>query len=119
MGGPKKPTLSQLEKRTLRRGAGERAAAATETREKIVSSVIPPPMEEVLEFIKTQPYLTPFILAEKFGIRISIAKKVLSSLAEKKYIRLVCGDSRLKIYEPIKEALAEVKPKEKKSKKKS
>jgi len=117
LGGPKKPTLSQLERRTLRRGAGERTATA-ETREKAVSSVIPPPLEEVLEFIKDQPYLTPFMLAEKFGIRISIAKKVLSSLAEKKYVQLVCGDSRLKIYEPIKEALAGVKSKEKKKSKK-
>ncbi|RLG08962.1 MAG: hypothetical protein DRN65_00240 [Thaumarchaeota archaeon] len=118
MGGPKKPTLSQLEKRTARQAAAGRGG---EAREKVVSSVIPPPMEEVLEFIKTQPYLTPFILAEKFGIRISIAKQVLSSLAEKKYIRLVQGDSRLKIYEPIKEALvsekAEEKPKKKKAKK--
>jgi len=105
---PKKPTLSQLEKRVMRRGGGE---AGTELREKIVASVIPPPMDEVLEFIKTQSYLTPYLIAEKFGIRISIAKKVLSELAEKKYVRLVCGDKRMKIYEPIKESLKEVKPK--------
>ncbi|MCD6591687.1 MAG: hypothetical protein J7K78_01555 [Thaumarchaeota archaeon] len=110
---PKKPTLSQLEKRVMRRGGGE---AGTELREKIVASVIPPPMDEVLEFIKTQSYLTPYLIAEKFGIRISIAKKVLSELAEKKYVRLVCGDKRMKIYEPIKESLKEVKPKKAKKK---
>jgi len=118
LGGPKKPTLSQLEKRTARQAALGRGG---ESREKTVSSVIPPPTEEVLEFIRTQQYVTPFMLAEKFGIRISIAKQVLSGLAEKKYLRLVVGDRRLKIYEPIKEALvsekAEAKPKKKKAKK--
>lgn len=114
MGGPKKPTLSQLEKRALRRGE----SSGSEAREKLVASVIPPPLEEVLEFVKTQAYLTPNLLAEKFGIRISIAKKVLSGLAEKRYVRLVCGDRRLKIYEPIKEALAEIKPKKEKARKK-
>ena len=115
MGGPKKPSLSQLEKRSGRRPA-ERGG---ETREKIVSSVIPPPMEEVLSFLKGQQYVTPFMVAEKFGIRISIAKKVLSSLVEKNYLRLVGGDRRIKIYEPIKEAFKEVKVKEKKGRKRS
>jgi len=114
LGGPKKPTLSQLEKRTLRRGG----SSGSEVREKLVASVIPPPLEEVLEFVKTQPYLTPNLLAEKFGIRISIAKNVLSELAERKYVRLVCGDRRLKIYEPVKEALAEIKPRKEKARKK-
>lgn len=114
MGGPKKPTLSQLEKRTLRRGG----SSGSEVREKLVASVIPPPLEEVLEFVKTQSYLTPNLLAEKFGIRISIAKNVLSKLAERKYVRLVCGDRRLKIYEPIKEALAEIKLKKERVRKK-
>ena len=110
---PKKPTLSQLEKRVMRRGGG---GSGAELKEKMVASVIPPPMEEVLEFAKTQPYLTPYVVAEKFGIRISIAKQVLRELAEKKYIRLVCGDKRLRIYEPIKEALKEVTPKKEKGK---
>ena len=110
---PKKPTLSQLEKRVTRRGGG---GSGAELKEKMVASVIPPPMEEVLEFAKTQPYLTPYVVAEKFGIRISIAKQVLRELAEKKYVRLVCGDKRLRIYEPIKEALKEVTPKKEKGK---
>jgi len=110
---PKKPTLSQLEKRVMRRGGG---GSGAELKEKMVASVIPPPMEEVLEFAKTQPYLTPYVVAEKFGIRISIAKQVLRELAEKKYVRLVCGDKRLRIYEPIKEALKEVAPKKEKGK---
>ena len=114
MGGPKKPTLSQLEKRVTRRGGG---GSGAELKEKMVASVIPPPMEEVLEFAKTQPYLTPYTVAEKFGIRISIAKQVLRGLAERGYVRLVCGDKRLKIYEPVKEALKEVAAEKKKKEK--
>lgn len=87
--------------------------------EKISGSVIPPPKEEVLEFAKTQSYVTPYVLAEKFGIRISIAKQVLRTLAEERYLRLVAGDGRLKIYEPVKEALAAVETEAKAKKKKA
>jgi len=112
LGGPKKPTLSQLGKRAARQAAAGRGG---EGREKAVSSVLPPPMEEVLEFVRSQPYLTSSILAEKFGIRISTAKQVLSGLVGKGYVKLVQGDSRLRIYEPITEAFAaEEKPKKEK-----
>ena len=118
MGGPKKPTLSQLEKRVLRQ---RRAEKGGETKEKSVGSVIPPSMEEVEEFIKTQPYVTPYILSEKFGIRYSIAKNLLTALAEKKVLRLIEGDSRLRIYAPVKEIAVKVeepKAKQKKRRKK-
>ncbi len=112
---PKKPSLSQLEKRTLRAREGG-AAPGSEIREKVVAGVIPPPVDEVLEFVRDQPYLTPNALAEKFGVRVSIARQVLRDLAERGYVRLVVGDKRLRIYAPVKEALAEVKPKKAKKK---
>lgn len=111
---PKKPSLSQLEKKTAR--AREGGAAATEVKEKVVASVIPPPIEEVLDLMKDQTYITPNLLAEKFGIRISIARQVLRDLAGKGYVKLIVGDKRLKIYAPVKEALAEVKVKKPKKK---
>lgn len=114
-GGTKKPTLSQLEKKVAK-GTDSAEKSGGEAREKTVSSVIPPPKGEVLEFIKTQPYVTPYMLAEKFGIRISIAKQVLRSLTEEKYVRLVVGNSRLRIYEPVKEMLVAVEEKAKKKK---
>lgn len=111
---PKKPSLSQLEKKTAR--AREGGAAGSEIKEKVVAGVIPPPIEDVLDFVKDQPYVTPNFLAEKFGVRISIARQVLRDLAGKGYVKLIVGDRRLKIYAPVKEALAEVKLKKPKKK---
>lgn len=112
---PKKPSMSQLEKKTARAREGG-AAAGSEAREKVVASVIPPPIDEALEFLREQQYVTPNVLAEKFGVRISIARQVLRDLAGKGYAKLVVGDKRLKIYMPVKEALAEVKVKKPKKK---
>lgn len=113
MGGPKKPTLSQLEKRLAkqRQQQQERQAA-----EKTVGSIVEPSVEELVEFAKTQRYLTPYVLSEKFGIRLSVAKRALSRLAEMKVVRLVAGDSRLRIYAPV-ELKVEEKREEKPGKK--
>jgi small subunit ribosomal protein S25e len=112
---PKKPSISQLEKKTARAREGG-AAASSEAREKAVASIIPPPIDDVVEFLREQPYVTPNLLAEKFGVRISIARQVLRDLAGKGFVRLVVGNRRLKIYAPIKEALAEVKVRKPKKK---
>lgn len=116
MPGPKKPTLKQMEKRMARQRQQEKSSGS----EKHVGEIIPPSLDEVAAFVKTQPYITPYVLSERFGIRLSIAKSLLSSLAERKVIRLVEGDSRLRIYAPVErvvEEKAEAKAKPAKGKK--
>lgn len=100
MGGPKKPSLKQLEKRQrrMRQQQQERGSGGVE---KSVGGVLPPSLEEAAAFVKTQPYVTPYVLSEKFGIRLSIAKNLLNQLAAAKVVRLVEGDSRLRIYAPM------------------
>lgn len=103
MPGPKKPTLKQMEKRMARQRRQEKPSSS----EKHVGEIIPPSLEEVEAFVKTQPYITPYVLSERFGIRLSIAKSLLSSLAERRVIRLVQGDSRLRIYAPVERVVEE------------
>lgn len=99
MGGAKKPRLSQLEKKiTKSKDEGEKQP---QKREKPVSDVVSPSIEELIEFARTQKYLTPFVISEKFGIRLSIAKQALNSLAEMRLVRLVSGNSKLRIFTPI------------------
>ena len=115
MGGPKKPTLKQLEKRLLKQK--QQAGKTVEVRDKSIAGVTPPNLDEVESFIKTQPYITPYTLSEKFGIRISLSKDILKKLAERGKLRLVEGDHRLRIYAPIKltvEERKEEKPKKRK-----
>ena len=117
MGGPKKPTLKQLEKRLLRQKQ-QAGKTAMEVREKSIAGVIPPSLDEVESFIKTQPYITPYILSEKFGIRISVSKDILRRLAEEGKLRLIEGDNRLRIYAPIKVVVEEHKKEKPKKRRK-
>ena len=119
MGGPKKPTLKQLEKRMRKQRQQQQQEKGSGGPEKNIGGVMPPSLEEAAAFVKTQPYVTPYVLSEKFGIRLSVAKNLLTKLAEAKVVRLVQGDSRLRIYAPVKlevaEAAAEKKPEAKPS----
>lgn len=106
MGGAKKPRISQLEKRLMKEkkeGEGEK-----QIKEKIAGDISMPPMEELLEFARSQKYLTPSVIAEKFGIKLSIARQALSRLLEARAIRLVSGNSKLRIYAPVEMVAAAV-----------
>ncbi len=116
-GGPKKPTLSQLEKRLARQRQQERQAGRSEASEKGFLGVIPPSLEEVEQFVRSQPYITPSLLSEKFGIRLSIAKNILHQLAERRVLKLVAGDNRIRIYTPVELQKAEEKRQEEKQRK--
>jgi len=111
LGGAKKPRLSQLEKKTTK-PKEEESEKQPQKKEKIVSDVVPPSIEEVVAFAKTQKYLTPSVISEKFGIRLSIAKQVLNKLAEMKLVRFVSGNSDLRIFAPLEVVAESVKSSE-------
>lgn len=60
-------------------------------------------ISEVEAFAQSQPYLTPYVIAEKFGVRLSIAKRVLRGLAEKGLIKPIEDVTRLQLYAPTRE----------------
>ena len=73
-------------------------AAKKEVREKTIRGIELPPMKEVEAYLKSLSYVTPSMLAEKFRIRLSVAKDVLSQLASQGLLRLVDGTNRFRIY---------------------
>jgi len=76
---------------------GEQVAA-----ERKLGGVTPPPLNAVREFVKGQSYVTPVVLAEGFGLKVGIAKKLLRDLEKEKVVSLVSGDRRMGIYAPPK-----------------
>ncbi|MEM0444473.1 MAG: hypothetical protein QXW60_07290 [Nitrososphaerota archaeon] len=80
-----------------------RQAEKSKPAEKRVLSVTVSNISEVESFVQSQPYLTPYVIAEKFGVRLSIAKRLLRGLAEKGVIRPIENVARLKLYAPTKE----------------
>ena len=76
---------------------GEQAAV-----ERKHGGVIPPPLNEVRDFVKGQSYVTPVVLAEGFGLKVGIAKRLLSDLEKERVVSRVSGDRRMGIYAPFK-----------------
>lgn len=69
--------------------------------EKKIGTIAAPPLSELEAYVRTQPYITPYVLSEKYGLRLSIAKDLLSSLMKKGVINLVTGTNRVRIYAPV------------------
>lgn len=109
MGGTKKPTLSQAEKRQAKAQQKEEKKEATP--EKFIGTLALPDERDVVNFIRSMRYATPALIAEKYGIRLSAAKSLLSTLASKGLITPVAGDNRIRIYAPVQQ-IVEIKPKE-------
>jgi len=97
MGGKKKLSLSQMEKLQARRERERRAALAA--REKKTSSIFVPEVnDEVLNELKKMKVLTPYNVASRFDLRVSVAKDFLEELHKKGLIEFVSKSRKIKVY---------------------
>jgi len=97
MGGKKKLSLSQMEKLQARRERERRAALAA--REKKSSSIFVPEVnDEVLNELKKMKVLTPYNVASRFDLRVSVAKDFLEELHKKGLIEFVSKSRKIKVY---------------------
>lgn len=103
MGGKKRPTVSQLEKRLLREQAAK-SGKQEESRSKLKvtsqGALTQASLDIVYREIVKMPYVTPYILATTFGLKISAAKQVLRDLETRGLLRLVDANRRVRIYVP-------------------
>ena len=99
MGGKKKLTLKQMEKQQLLR---ERKASRSEktVREKRVGSVLMPDLQdpEVVKELRKMSVLTPYLVASRFGLRLSVAKDMLEALEERGLLERVAASRYTRIY---------------------
>jgi len=68
-----------------------------------IIGVVPPDAKEQhnLAEIKKMNVLTPYLVATKFGVRISAAKDFLEQLEKNGNVQLVSGSHSIKIYKPV------------------
>ncbi len=107
MGGAKKLNIAQAEKQQAMRNDKEtpdkksQKQKTTEKKfEKKLGSVEFPKIAEkdlISEFEKMKA-VTPYAVASKYNLRISIAKDLLADLMSKNIVQFVAGDGNLKIY---------------------
>jgi small subunit ribosomal protein S25e len=105
MGGKKKLTLKQMERMQEKKDeAAKKAAAKTggEAPERKAPGIIPPDpkSEKVISELKKMKVLTPYTVATRFNLRLSVAKDLLNELVQRGVIEYVSGSKNLKIYKP-------------------
>ncbi|MEM1515803.1 MAG: hypothetical protein QXH24_07160 [Candidatus Bathyarchaeia archaeon] len=108
MGGKKKPTLSQAEKIQLREMIREEGEKETKPKTQTVKAEKKPPSvimpnirdEKIIKEIQKMKVLTPYTVASKFNLRLSIAKDFLEELYRQGVIDFVSSGRHIKIYKP-------------------
>lgn len=110
MGGKKKPTLSQLEKRLSkmkeegtrkgRKRKKEKAREATLTLPKIVPLINADLIKIAQSEVRKMKCITPYVLATRLNIKISLAKALLRALHVEGIIVPVNLNHRVPIYVP-------------------
>jgi len=56
--------------------------------------------EKVIGEVKKMKAVTPYAVASRFNLRLSVARDMLDELAQKGIIEYVSGSKNLKIYKP-------------------
>ncbi|MGQ9640930.1 MAG: 30S ribosomal protein S25e [Candidatus Bathycorpusculaceae bacterium] len=105
MGGKKKLSLKQMERMQEKKDEEEKKKKekAAAPKEKKSSGVIPlnPKDGKIIGEIKKMPVLTPYSVASRFNVRISVARAFLEQLEEEGVIQRVSGNHNIKIYKAL------------------
>jgi len=104
MGGKKKLTLKQMEKMAEKTAPPKKESKSSGggAPEKKVAGITPPDIrsEKVLSELKKMKVLTPYTVASRFDLRLSVARDMLDELQQRGVIQFVSGSRSTKIYKP-------------------
>ncbi|NPA69784.1 MAG: 30S ribosomal protein S25e [Crenarchaeota archaeon] len=104
MGGKKKPTLSQLVKRMEKEKEQQQKKAAEEKKQSKIMIVDSKILEEIKKDVMKMDCVTPYIIASKYGLKMSTALNVLRTLRDQGILYLVSKGHRTEIYVPVERA---------------
>jgi small subunit ribosomal protein S25e len=106
MGGKKKQTKKRAGKpeKTQKRKTGkkEKRAGAAVAQKKSIPGITLPTLEgeDFMAELKNMKMLTPYSVASRFDLRLSVAKAFLRELERKDTIKFVSKSRSLRIYKP-------------------
>lgn len=105
MGGASKKPISNVEKRMKKmqeeQEKKEKKKAPSKTGKEVISRNVVIDEEtrkRVQDELKNENVITPYVLAQKAGISISVAKKILSQMAQEGAIKLAAKNKRTAVY---------------------
>lgn len=102
-GGKKRLTLKQMAKTQSKKDQQrkERKSGRSTTEKKSLGITLPDlNSKKVIGELKTMKVLTPYTVASRFDLRLSVAKDLLKNLERKRIVEYVSGSKNLKIYKP-------------------
>jgi ribosomal protein S25 len=102
-GGKKRLTIKQMSRIQSRKDQQrkERKSGRSITEKKSLGITLPDPnSKKVIGELKTMKALTPYTVASRFDLRLSVAKNFLEELERRRIIEYVSGSKNLKIYKP-------------------
>jgi len=100
-GGKKKLTLKQMKRRGEKKERKESESKGFTTEKKVVGVVPPDPeSKEVTDQLKKMKVLTPYTVATRFDLRLSVAKNFLKELEKQGVVKFISGSKNTKIYKP-------------------
>ncbi|RFA94301.1 30S ribosomal protein S25e [Pyrobaculum aerophilum] len=108
MGGKKKPTLSQLAKKAEKEKAQQAQKAKKEVKKeetpakRTIQVLDEKVFQAIAKEVQDMRVVTPYEIASKYGIKMSVAFKVLRNLKERGDLVLVAKGHRTEIYVPAK-----------------
>lgn len=104
MGGKKKLTLKQMERTEEKKDeAPKRGGKTTATlAERKTPGIIPPDLksDKIVGEVKKMKAVTPYAIASRFNLRLSVARDMLEELTRRGVLDYVSGNKNLKIYKP-------------------
>jgi small subunit ribosomal protein S25e len=102
MGSKKRLTLKQMEKMRKKKERKESGSSRSAT-EKRTAGIVPPDpkSEKVVNQLKKMRVLTPYTVATRFDLRLSLARDLLEELEKQGVVEFVSGSKNLKIYKPL------------------
>jgi len=104
MGGKKKLSLRQMEgmqKRKDREERKEKGSSKSDSEKKVAGIILPDSRsKEVVDQVKKMKVLTPYTVATRFDLRLSVARDFLEELEKQGAVKFVSGSKNLKIYKP-------------------
>lgn len=104
MGGKKKRSLKQMTKAQKKTTSKEEKRVATALSEKkSIPRITLPKLsgDKVASELKKMKVLTPYSVASRFDLRLSIARDFLKELERQGMIEFVSKSRNLKIYKPV------------------
>jgi small subunit ribosomal protein S25e len=101
MGSKKRLTLKQMEKSQEKKERKEKGSGRSLSEKKIVG-IVPPDSrsKQVVDQLKKMRVLTPYTVATRFDLRLSVARDLLEELEKQGVVKFVSGSKNLKIYKP-------------------